>query len=155
MTRRRVPQALEIRYHLSPIGFDGADIRDGVLNADKNGSFVLDVTTMQKGTYVLWVKSPIYLARSTEVELNYNEFIPVNPSLIVGDANDDNVVNDQDQAIVKAKFGTDDPSADFNGDKVVNFSRTQIFSAVTSRKWAILSLSSKGWGFRQLWGTKV
>jgi hypothetical protein len=113
-------RALEIRYHLSPISFDGADIRDGVLTADTNGSFILDVTKMQKGTYVLWVKSPLYLALLTPVELNGDESIQVNPSLLVGDANDDNVVNTKDMEIVKDSFGTDNPNADFNGDKVVN-----------------------------------
>jgi len=97
------------------------------LGVDASGFFTVPVGHLGTGTWSWRVKGPSYLAKSGIVFLNGGAQTNVDmDTLRSGDANDTNVVNSVDFAIMNNSFGYAygdrlyDPRADFNHDRLVN-----------------------------------
>jgi Dockerin type I domain len=128
----KMPQLL-VRYILR-LG-DGSPL-EGKNTTDSFGHLSIDVSGLPKGTYDLWVKNSQYLANAGQVGLDGSQTIKTDAGMLhAGDADDNNVVNIQDFALVRANFGKDikDPTfnsnADLNGDDVVNILDFSLYRA--------------------------
>jgi hypothetical protein len=121
-TLQQVPVTLTLR-----LAAGGPDNEYTGYTTDASGFFTVPVGGLPGGNYYWRVKDTKYLANSGTVTLSGAPTTPVEMDLMkAGDANDDNVVNAGDFAVLRASFGrsTGDPGyngrADFNGDTVVN-----------------------------------
>ena len=102
-------------------------VRPFIQNTDASGFFTVSVSGLAADTYDWRAKDPMYLANSGTIILTGSPRTNVEMGQMrVGDANNDNVVNVFDFAILRGTFakhvgdpGYDD-RADFNGDQVVN-----------------------------------
>ena len=90
------------------------------VTTDQNGNFTVN-TNLPNGTYPWWIKGPRSLANSGTLTISGGSATVEFGTQRAGDANNTNVDNAQDFAILKAAFGTgSDLRADFNNDGVVN-----------------------------------
>ncbi len=86
------------------------------VNLDANGNYSL--VSAFTGAVEVRVGVPGWLTRRQT--LNLNGTLTVDWTLLNGDANRDNLIDDADLLMVLFNFGTDDPQADLNADGVVD-----------------------------------
>jgi hypothetical protein len=93
------------------------------LRTDASGLFSTLLETKERGTFEYRVKGPQYLAQAGTFDYDGREAVKLGIGLmLVGDVNDDNVVDNVDVLILKKAFGTKegdvgyDARADLNGD---------------------------------------
>jgi hypothetical protein len=97
------------------------------MTTDASGYFTASVATRTSGTYQYWVKGPQYLANSGTVTLNGATVTSSEMgNMLVGDANEDNVIDVIDYSVLRSTFGRSvgdpnyDARADFNDDGTVD-----------------------------------
>ncbi len=96
-------------------------------STDASGSFRVNVAGLPNGTYDWRVKGPQYLSKSGTVVIDGSPQVNFEVGLmLVGDINNDDVVNVVDFNMMKLTFGKTvgdpgyDARADFNGDQGIN-----------------------------------
>jgi photosystem II stability/assembly factor-like uncharacterized protein len=104
----------------------GATEYNYATTTDANGSYSLNVTSLPDGAYTWRVKGPKYLANAGSLTLARGGNNAEMGLMVVGDTNNDNVVNVADFNIIKGSFGKAqgdpgyDDRAEFTGDSRVN-----------------------------------
>ncbi len=115
---------LSFQVKIVPQG-GGVALYNGVATADANG--VISLPALPPGAITVWIK----FAQSISVMTNVTLATATNPMalnimLLLGDTNNDNIINIQDFSILATSFGKSvgqvgfDARADFNGDGIVN-----------------------------------
>jgi hypothetical protein len=122
---------------------NAAGVEYAAQNTDSEGFFTVSVGSLVTGTYSWRVKDPKYLARAGQVTLTGAAVTDVEMGfMLVGDANDDNVVSSVDFSILKGTWNKMlgdpgyDPRADFNGDDVISISDFNLLKANYNRSGA-------------------
>jgi hypothetical protein len=117
---QQIPISLTLRINATGIAY-------ATQNTDNQGFFTVSVSSLITGTYGWWVKAPRYLASAGQVTLTGAQVTNVEMGLmLVGDANDDNVVSSIDFSILRGTWNKVlgdpgfDPRADFTRDNVIS-----------------------------------
>ena len=117
--RQQLPITITLKLGANEVNYPST-------TTDANGFFTVTVSSLAPGTYNYRIKGPKYLARSSTLALTGNLVTNVEMgALLVGDANDDNIISISDFNILKNTFGRQigdpgyDDRADFTGDQLV------------------------------------
>jgi hypothetical protein len=113
--------ATDMQLEVSASGDPGTAVYSGVVALDSSGRGSLSVS-LPYGTYDVWGKAPTHLARRLRGWALAADGVALLDfgTLLAGDLVDDNVIDQADADYLAARFLTDDPTADINGDGIVN-----------------------------------
>lgn len=101
------------------------------ITANTAGHISLPTNTLTPGSYAISLRTAKYLSRKQAFVLSSNQTFTFTNKLLVGDLNNDNIINSLDWSSMSGVWFTNSPSNDLNEDGIVN----SLDRALLIRNW--------------------
>lgn len=101
------------------------------ITANTSGLVALPSNSLAPGSYTVSMRTAKYLSRKQTFVLSSNQTFTFNNKLLVGDLNNDNIINSLDWSNMSGAWFTNSPGNDLNEDGIVN----SLDRALLIRNW--------------------